>query len=293
MRLRHLILAATAVGALALSGCAASTTPADDATGEASGIALPASIEEKGAIDVGVYFNYPPYTFEKDGKLQGIEADLMRAVADKLGVEASFHDLAFEAMIPSVTNGRMDVLVGPMGDTEERREAVTFIDTLELGLQAVVKKGNPTGFDIESPCGTKGGEVAASNNYYSVEFLSKKCEADGEKPISLLSLPDAGNVFQSVLSGRTDFTLQEPALAKYMVESNPDLEIVGAAFPSPLASLQGWVVKKGNTELTEAILTAIDELIEDGTWGEIMEDAGLTEVALLPPLVDGEKPAAE
>ncbi len=290
MRKQQIIVASAAALTLLLAGCSSPAPESSEAPeGGGSEIALPANIEEKGAIDVGVYFNYPPYTFEEDGELKGIEADLMRAVGEKLGVEVEFHDLAFEAMIPAVVNGRMDALIGPMGDTEERRKEVSFIDTLTAGFQAVVKKGNPSGFDIENPCGAKGGEVAASNNLEVMKLLSEECVKNGEAPISELSLPDAGNVFQAVISERTDFTLQVPALAQFMTETTPELELQGEPFPSPISDVQGWIVGKDNTELIDAIYTAINELIEDGTWTDIMEEAGQLEVALLPPLVNGEE----
>lgn len=283
--------AAVAAATLLLTSCASSGSAEESgAAGEGgSGIELPADIAEKGAIDVGVYFNYAPFTYEEGGKLEGIEADLARAVGEKLGVEMRFHDYGFEALVPSVINGRTDMLLGPMADTEERRKEVSFIDTLETKMQAVVKKGNPSGFDIADPCGAKGGEVAASNNLTTTQSLSDTCEENGEEPISLLSLQDAGGVFQAVISERTDFTLQEPALAKYMVETNPDLELQGDMIPAAEGEYQGWIFAKDDEELTNAVLDAIDLLIEDGTWQEIMDEAGIGEAAIMPPRMNGEE----
>ncbi|WP_449281717.1 transporter substrate-binding domain-containing protein [Leucobacter sp.] len=294
MRTRPLLITAAvaAATALMLSGCSSSAPeePASAGTAPQAGdIALPAKIADKGAIDVGVYFNYPPFTFEEGGELQGIEADLARAVGEQLGVEVRFHDLAFEAMVPSVINGRTDMLIGPMADTTERRKEVSFIDTLSTKMQALVKKGNPTGFDIADPCGAKGGEVAASNNLTTAQAIADTCAAEGEPEISLLKLQDAGGVFQAVISGRTDFTLQEPALAKYMVETTPDLELQGDPIPSSDGEWQGWVFAKDDTETIDAVYAAIEALIEDGTWQGIMEEAGLEASMALPPRVNGEE----
>ncbi len=293
MHTRRLIIAAVATGALLLAGCASpsgSDSGEPSSPGNDSGIAIPADIAEAGEINVGVYFNYPPYTFEENGELQGIEADLMRAVGETLGLEVNFNDLAFEAMIPSVINGRMDVLVGPLADTPDRREQVSFIDFLTTKMQALVKTGNPTGFDIADPCGARGGEVSASNNLETVEALSEECVAEGEDPIDpILSLPDAGNVFQAVINDRTDFTLQDPALATYMVETTPELELQGDPIPSANSSLEGWVIAKDDEEIAAMFIAAINQLIEDGTWGQILEEGGLTDAALPGPLLNGEE----
>jgi polar amino acid transport system substrate-binding protein len=84
--------------------------------------------------------------------------------------------------------------------------------------------------------------------------------------------------------------VQDPALAKFMTETNPDLELQGDSIPAAGGDLQGWIVGKDNTELTAAIVAAIDALIADGTWGEIMEAGGLTDAALDAPLVNGKEP---
>lgn len=268
------------------AGSAGSSAPSGG--GSAAPIVVPDNIKSKGALDVGVYFNYPPYTYAEGSTLKGIEADLANAVGAKLGVKVNFHDLAFEAMIPSVANGRMDMLIGPMGDTAERRKTVTFIDTYVEYYQALVKKGNPNKFDIANPCGAKGGEVAASNNLSTVQWLSKKCTDAGKPEISLLTLPDNGGVFQAVMTGRTYFTVQVQAIAKYMVDNTPQLEMQGAPFPSPDAAYSGWIVGKDNTALSAALVGAINALIADGTWGKIMKDAGITESALPAPLINGQ-----
>ena len=270
------------------AGSADSSAPSAGGSGSAAPIVLPDNIKSKGAIDVGVYFNYPPYTYAEGGTLKGIEADLINAVGAKLGVKVNFHDLAFEAMIPSVANGRMDMLIGPMGDTADRRQVVQFIDLYREQYQALVKKGNPNHFDIDNPCGAKGGEVAASNNLTTEQWLSKKCTDAGKPAISILSLPDNGGVFQAIMTGRSDFSVQVQALAKYMIATTPGLEFQGKPFPSPNSEFSGWVVGKDNKALATALTSAINALIADGTWGKIMKDAGITESAVPAPLINGE-----
>ena len=156
------VLASLALGA---SACSVSTTKDDGDAGKGgdggtSKIALPDDIAKQGYLDVGSYFNYPPYTLPKGNELGGIEADLMRAVAKELGVEVRFHDLAFEAMIPSVVNGRSDVLIGPLADSEDRRKEVSFVDTLNTQMSMLVKNGNPKNVDPSDICGLTAGESA-------------------------------------------------------------------------------------------------------------------------------------
>lgn len=293
MRTRPLLLlaAAAAAAALVLSGCTSSgsDTKKTDAPKNDSGITVPADIADRGYLNVAAYFNYPPYTIPDGDKLTGVEADLITAVAKRLGLEVKFHDYAFESLIPAVSNGRADLLIGPMADTPERHKEVTIIDFASTLWQAIVKKGNPTGFDVTQPCGAKGGEVSASNNLQGSQKLSDDCVAAGKPKISLLSLPDNGGVFQSIITGRTDFSLQVPAVAKYMVDTTPDLELQGEPFKiDGIGEYEGWIVAKDNDELTSAIVQAINSMIADGSWQKLMADAGREATSLPEPLVNGE-----
>lgn len=298
MRTRPLLIvaAAAAAAALVLSACSSPSTGDTDTSTEGStpstndsGIQVPADIAERGYLNVAAYFNYPPYTFPDGDELKGSEAELITAVAERLGLDVKFHDYAFESLIPSVSNGRADLLIGPMADTEERHAEVTIIDFADTLWQAIVKNGNPTGFDVTNPCGAKGGEVAASNNLEGTQKLSDDCEAAGKAPISILSLQDNGGVFQSIITGRTDFSLQVPAVAKYMVDTTPELGLAGEPFKlDGIGEYEGWIVAKDNDELTSAIVQAIESMIADGSWQSLMADANREATALPAPLVNGQ-----
>ncbi len=47
----------------------------------------------RGTLDVAVYEDFPPFSFRKNGKLAGIDAELARLIAEKLGVKAVFREL--------------------------------------------------------------------------------------------------------------------------------------------------------------------------------------------------------
>lgn len=49
------------------------------------------AIVESGFIRIGVYQNFPPYSYEKDGEPAGVDVDIGKAIAEGLGVEARFH----------------------------------------------------------------------------------------------------------------------------------------------------------------------------------------------------------
>jgi ABC-type amino acid transport substrate-binding protein len=72
---RAVILALCA--ALVLSAASAHARPLDD-------------IVEDGTIVIAVYRDFPPFSYNRDGTLAGIDVDLGRVIAERLGVAVSF-----------------------------------------------------------------------------------------------------------------------------------------------------------------------------------------------------------
>lgn len=277
---------------LGVQACSVSTsTNADSGSGSSDGagqIALPDSIKSKGAIDVGAYFNYPPYTLGQGNQLSGVEADLMRAVGKELGVNIRFHDLAFEAMIPSVVNGRSDVLIGPLADNPDRRAQVSFIDTLNTRMSLLVQKGNPKHVSASDICGLTGGEAGGSQQETTLKLVQADCQKAGKPALNLLSFGEVSQPFLSVKNGRTDFTLQDPAVATYTAQQDPTLEVLPGHIAEDKPIVEGWVVAKDNMDLAGAIVQAIQKLAADGTWQSIMEKAGLGDAMKVPPTINAQ-----
>ena len=103
---------------------------------------------------------------------------------------------------------------------------------------------------------------------------------------SLVSFGEVSQSFLSVKNGRTDFTLQDPAVAAYTAEQDKDLELVEGYLKEDEPVLQGWVVAKDNLVLANAFAEAISRLAEDGTWQKILDAAGLEDAINLPPTIN-------
>ncbi|MFG2658509.1 transporter substrate-binding domain-containing protein [Streptomyces sp. NPDC048425] len=283
---------AVALALTATTACSGSASGSADSAGgskdSASAAKLPADIKSKGAIDVGVYVPYAPISYMENGKVVGTEPTLIRAVGDKLGIQVRFHTLAFESMIPSIVNGRNDVLVGMFQDTEERQKQVDFLDIARSGMRAVVLKGNPKHIDPNSVCGLTDGEEAGSYQLTVAKYLAEQCARQGKPKLKVLTFTDPGQAFLSLENGRTDLTLQEPAVAKYTVRQNEKLEVLKPLVTVPGDSHQGWILPKGNEALRNALVQAIKELVKEGRWRKLMKETGISDAALIPPLVNNE-----
>jgi polar amino acid transport system substrate-binding protein len=117
MRKMTILWALVVVAALVLSGCTAVAPTGGAArrrmpaqTAPAADEGLLGTIKERGRIIVGTSADYPPYeSIDAEGNFVGFDMDLIRAIAEKLGVEVEFQDMPFDSLIAAVQEGKIDV----------------------------------------------------------------------------------------------------------------------------------------------------------------------------------------
>lgn len=115
-------------------------TEGDDAQsasdGEQSGQAAGLTVKD-GVLTMATNAYFPPYEYYEGNDIVGIDAEIARAVAEKLGLELKIEDMEFGSIIIAVTQGRADMGLAGMTVTEERLESVNFTDSYATGIQVV------------------------------------------------------------------------------------------------------------------------------------------------------------
>ncbi len=251
-RLIGRLLAFTLAGSLLLGGAVtASANELED-------------IQNAGVIKVGVEGTFQPYTYhDEDGNLTGFDVDVAKAIADKLGVEVEFTESDWDSLLAGIDSGRLDTVINAVSITDERKEKYDFAGPyFYIAQQVVVKKGND---EIKSMDDIKGKTVATSITSTTVDTF----EAAGAKVTAISTSDEAASL---VLSGRADFCAFNANVFGSYLKEHPDAQLE-AAFAVPDSTEEYAVpVKKGETELLDAIQKAIDELREDGTLSQLSED---------------------
>ena len=171
MKTRTTVQAAAAGFALliALSACGSSDTSADSAaagskTSNTADISegvqpdpaavalLPSPIKDKGELTVAMDLHYPPTTFlaEDNTTPIGLNPDIARLVAKKLGLKLKFVNTAFDTIIPGIEGGRYDFTATTMSPTPERLKVLDMIDYFNGGVSVAVAAGNPLDLSNET-----------------------------------------------------------------------------------------------------------------------------------------------
>lgn len=102
-------------------------------------------------IRVGTESTYPPYEFRDDsGALVGFDVDLVQALAERLNWEVHWVEMPFDALIPTLERGEIDLVAACLSCTPDRARRVAFSDPYEITPSTfVVASGDyfPTGPD--------------------------------------------------------------------------------------------------------------------------------------------------
>ncbi|MYW96175.1 transporter substrate-binding domain-containing protein [Amycolatopsis rubida] len=293
--IRKLLAGATlaVVAASVLAGCSTSSGSSGAAPSAAGGIAVPAKVKQAGTVDIAVYLAYPPYSYvDSSGRQVGFELDMARAVARKLGVTPQFHSIEFPALIPSIANRRYDWALGTMFDLPERRNIVDFLDWARADMFVQVHAGNPDKIDPANLCGVSFGHVQGSAQVQVVEAIAAECAKSGKPAPTQMLFQDVGTQLQALRNHRFQADLQDPAAgAQTERQTNGALVLLPDRVPNVPVLPSGWVFAKGNTEMEKAVVQAVGSLIADGTWQKLMNDNGMTKVAIVPPTINTKPPA--
>ncbi len=222
-------------------------------TGDDKGVAT------AGKLVMATNAEFPPYEYHDNDTIVGIDAEIAKAIADKMGVELEIEDIAFDSVIPEVTSGKADMGMAGMTVTEDRKKSVDFSNTYASAKQVViVTEDSPiatiddlTGKKIGVQTGTTG-DIYASGDYgdENIERYAKGMEA-----------------VQSLSQGKVDAVIIDNEPAKVFVAENTGLKILDSAYAEEEYAI---CFKKGNTALLENVNKALDELKADGTLDAIV-----------------------
>ena len=279
MKKISLLLAALLVLTMALCACSGGdTSSASDtssaaetssSTEETAGDYGEFETVEEGKLIMSTNAQFPPYELVSDGEgfngtgFEGIDVEIASAIADKLGLELQIDDMDFDSALVAVQNGASDVVLAGLSYSEERDEILDFTDSYATGVQVViVKEGSDVTLDNlgEKMIGTQRG----TTGYI---YASDTPENGGYGEDHVSGYDNGATAVQALVNGQVDAVIIDEAPAKEYVAANEGLTILPG----------NWVeeqycaaVNQGNEALLNAINTALNELMEDGTVDEII-----------------------
>lgn len=282
MRARFIVPAFAAAAVLLLTGCVDNSTPATTpsdaaATIEADAAAvalLPADIKSAGVLVIGTDAAYPPNEFKDDsGAPIGWGIELSDAIAAKLGLTTQYQIASFDNIIPSITGGTVDIGESSFTDNLEREKQVDFVNYYNAGILWA----SPTGqtVDPDNACGLTVA-VQSGTVEYTDELPAKNdaCLAAGKEAIEVLPYGSQDEATNAVILGKAAALSADSPVTLYAIsKADGKLQAAGESFDT---APYGITVDKGS-ELTKAVQAALQSMVDDGSYGKILDKWGVTD----------------
>ncbi|MFJ8626742.1 ABC transporter substrate-binding protein [Kitasatospora sp. NPDC093550] len=251
------------------------TTPKVDAIAAL----LPEEIRKKGTLSVvDSIGTTPPLDFyaDDDRTIIGVEPDIATLIGGVLGLKVEFNPVSWENIFVGLDSGKYDVGLSNITVTEARKEKYDFatyrLDV--LGFEA--KKGS--GLKVTGPADLAGKAVGVSTGTNQEKLLlawSEQNVGNGLKPIDLKYFQGT-EYYLALSSGRIAvYTGPNPSLAFHAVSSG-ETEVVGT-YSGGGADVLGKIAAttRKDNGLVTALNAAIDEVIRNGTYGQVLKRWGL------------------
>ena len=237
-----------------------SAAPATSAATSEAGADEGYKLVKEGTLTMATNAQFPPYEYYDGQDIIGIDADIAKAIADKMGLELKIEDMEFDSIITSVQNGKADLGLAGMTVTPDRQKNVDFSDSYANGVQSVIVKEDSTIAKIDDLKGKKiGVQLSTTGDLYAAEKYGKDAVQQYNK---------GSDAVMALTQGQVDAVIIDNEPAKSFVEANTGLKILDAEFANEDYAA---CISKDNAGLTKAVNKALAELKADGTLQKIVD----------------------
>lgn len=225
-----------------------------------TGVANAAGLElvEEGTLNVAFNGDMPGTGFQ-DGKLIGLDGELMQWIVDELGLKLKPNLMEWAAEIQSVKTRRVDIMHGMMGWNNQRIKVINISDPIYYGGANITQKKSTNWTTIKE---LEGRTIATIQGFGWIDQLKA---IDGAT-LKLYDTSDAA--IRDLLSGRIEALFADPPLIQYAISKNPDWDIhaltIAQDFDDKYSLLTGkYNVVFGLSQDAPDLLKAVNEKIAE------------------------------
>ena len=232
--------------------------------------------EGETVLRAGTNPEFAPFEYVGDsGEVEGIDVDIINEIAKDLGVTITMEPMDFDALVPSLVSGKLDITIAGMTITDERKQSVLFSDPYFNATQVVIL---PENSEIATQDDLKGKRIGVQMGTTGDLMVSEESFGAGE-----VSRYNKGmDAALDLVNGRLDAVVIDTLPAKQFVASLTGLVVREDILVDVEVESYGIAVQLGQEKLIAKINASLARMMEDGTYD-----------AILVKYVDAEEEAAE
>ena len=243
-------LAMTLFVGVLVSGCQTASMRADPAT----------------TLRVGVTANFPPFINKSGGRFTGLEAEFAKKMAGEVGKEVLFVDMKWDALLPALDAGKIDIIMSGMTVTEPRMLLASFApgymvsgQVMMIRLDDARKYRHPSMLRVAA---AKVGVEAGTVGDLVVQRNFPKAKRD--------TFSSLANAADALVSGKVDVVIGDAPVLLLLAASREAEGI--AVVPIRMTNETiAWAVDKNNPELIDQVNAVHAKWVKNGDM-----DAALT-----------------
>ena len=217
-----------------------------------------AKIKARGKLLAGVKFDTPPFGYLGDkNEPVGFDIDLVRKVAEHIGVPVELVSVTSTTRVPTLVSGNVDLTAASMTHTRERDKTIDFSITYYTGGQSllVAKSSTITGLRISTASRSRSSRGRSGKNIAAAAPKAK-----------IVAFKDYNSAWLALAQGRVDALTGSLNILQGFANGNPDFKIVGDMFSvEPF----GVGVREGDSALRDEINFTLQDLWASGEYTQL------------------------
>ncbi len=216
-------------------------------------------------LRVGMELKWPPFEMAKtNGDPEGISVLIAEELGKYLGKKVEIVDLSFGSLIPALETKKIDIIIGSMGITEERKQKIEFSNPY-MYFKLITAVNKDSGIkNIDELFSKEGVRFVAPKSFSSLELARSK--ANNPK---ILEFDDKATASLELANGNADAFIVDAVTAVSVAKTYPDkIEVIYE--PADISPI-GMGMRKDDAELKEKVNEFISKMDELGVNDKIRE----------------------
>ncbi len=213
-------------------------------------------------LRVGTELASEPFVFQKAGSKEfiGFDMDLIRAIGHQLNMKVEIQNMKFDALIPALSAGNIDVAITGMTITPDRQKAIDMSDPYYVtGLVVVVNKDNNTVKSVKD----------LDNKGIAVQIGTTSADRAAKVPgAKVKKFNTNAEVFLELKNKGVEAVIIDKPLAEYYLAQGGGKDTAKIVGDLMDAESYGISLKKGSP-LTTKINRALLDLKNNGAYDKI------------------------
>jgi len=224
-------------------------------------------VKERGVLRAGVTTEVPFFGFiDERGEQAGFDADIARAIAQKLGVKAELVPVTSATRIPMLQQGRIDLIAATLSHYRSRDDVIDFSIPYFYSPQTMlVKKGS----GIRSVADMAGKRMGATIGSGAVKIFKEV-----QPKATIQTFEGYAETFLALQQGTVDCIATDATILASLKASAPDPDDYEVLFTKDAeygGGEYGIGVSENDSKWRDHVNYALQDLWLDGTWERIFD----------------------